>query len=108
MGWPGLDANTVRAHTKILEDLFLVRQLRPWHVNLGSRQIKSPKVYIVDNGFLGYLIGANERRIAQDGAVAGPSRIQRSRAPRPGLRLWPRPRAPPTGVLSLPWPVERY
>jgi len=37
----GVDTNTVRAHTRILEDLFLVRQLRPWHVNLGSRQIKS-------------------------------------------------------------------
>ncbi len=67
----GLDANTVRAHTKILEDLFLVRQLKPWHVNLGSRQIKSSKLYIVDSGFLAYLIGANERRVAEDGAVAG-------------------------------------
>lgn len=67
----GLDANTVRAHTKILEDLFLVRQLKPWHVNLGSRQIKSPKLYIVDSGFLAYLVGANERRIAEDGGVAG-------------------------------------
>jgi len=67
----GLDANTVRAHTKILEDLFLVRQLKPWHVNLGSRQIKSSKLYIVNSGFLAYLIGANERRVAEDGAVAG-------------------------------------
>ena len=68
----GVDTNTVRAHTKILEDLFLVRQLRPWHANLGSRQIKSPKLYIVDSGLLTYLIGANERRITDDGNVAGP------------------------------------
>ena len=67
----GLDANTVRSHTKILEDLFLVRQIKPWHVNLGSRQIKSSKTYVVDSGLLAYLIGANERRIAEDGAVAG-------------------------------------
>lgn len=67
----GLDTNTIRAHTKILEDLFLVRQLRPWHVNLGSRQVKSSKLHIVDTGLLAYLIGANERRIADDGAVAG-------------------------------------
>jgi len=66
-----LDANTVRSHTKILEDLFLVRQLKPWHVNLGSRQIKSSKTYIVDSGMLAYLIGADERRIAEDGVVAG-------------------------------------
>jgi predicted AAA+ superfamily ATPase len=66
-----LDANTVRSHTKILEDLFLVRQLKPWHVNLGSRQIKSSKTYIVDSGMLAHLIGADERRIVEDGAVAG-------------------------------------
>lgn len=67
----GLDKNTVGAHTKILEDLFLVRQLRPWHANLGSRQIKSAKLYLVDSGLLAHLAGANERRIAQDGALAG-------------------------------------
>jgi hypothetical protein len=66
-----VDTNTARAHTKILEDLFLVRQLRPWHVNLGSRQIKSPKLHIVDSGLLAHLIGANERRIADDGSIAG-------------------------------------
>lgn len=33
----GLDTNTVRAHTKILEDLFMVHQLRPWHVRASSR-----------------------------------------------------------------------
>ena len=67
----GLDANTVRSHTKILEDLFLVRQLKPWHVNLGSRQIKSSKTYIVDSGMLAHLVGADEKRIAEDGAIFG-------------------------------------
>lgn len=67
----GLDKNTVRAHTKILEDLFLVRQLKPWHVNLGSRQVKSAKLYVVDSGLLAFLVGANERRVADDSGVAG-------------------------------------
>ena len=66
-----LDATTVRAHTKILEDLFLVRQIKPWHVNLGSRQIKSTKTYVVDSGLLAHLIGTDERRIAEEGNVAG-------------------------------------
>lgn len=66
-----LDANTVRSHTKILEDLFLVRQLKPWHVNLGSRQIKSTKTYVIDSGMLAHLIGADEQRIVRDGTVAG-------------------------------------
>ncbi len=67
----GLDKNTVQSHTKILEDLFLVRRLPPWHVNLGSRQVKSPKAYVVDSGLLAYLIGANERRLASDGPIMG-------------------------------------
>jgi uncharacterized protein len=67
----GLDTNTARAHTKILEQLFLVAKLRPWHTNLGSRQIKSAKLYILDSGLLAFLIGANERRIAEDGGIGG-------------------------------------
>lgn len=67
----GLDKNTVRAHAKVLEDLFLVRRLPPWHMNLGSRQVKSPKVYFVDSGLLAFLIGADERRLARDGGIAG-------------------------------------
>jgi uncharacterized protein len=67
----GLDTNTARAHTKILEDLFLVSKLGPWHANLDSRQIKSPKLYILDSGLLAFLIGANERRITEDGGIVG-------------------------------------
>jgi predicted AAA+ superfamily ATPase len=38
----GVDAHTVRSYTKILEDLFLVRRLKPWLSNLGSRHVKTP------------------------------------------------------------------
>ncbi len=67
----GLDKNTVRSYARVLENLFLVRSLKPWHVNLGTRQIKSPKLYLVDSGLLAYLLKANARRIETDGAVAG-------------------------------------
>lgn len=67
----GLDKNTVHSYTQALENLFLVRTLKPWHVNLGSRQIKSPKLYIVDSGLLCHLLKANEQRIETDAAVAG-------------------------------------
>jgi predicted AAA+ superfamily ATPase len=67
----GLNAGTVTSHTKILEDLFMVRRLKPWLTNLGSRHIKTPKLHVVDSGLLAFLVGANERRIAEDGRVAG-------------------------------------
>jgi uncharacterized protein len=67
----GLDKNTVHSYTRALENLFLARTLRPWHVNLGTRQIKSPKLYIVDSGLLCYLLKANKRRVETEDAVAG-------------------------------------
>jgi len=67
----GLDSHTVRSHTKILEDLFLIRRLKPWLSNLGSRHVKTPKLYVVDCGLLAFLIRANERRIVEDGAIFG-------------------------------------
>ena len=48
---------TVRRYTDLLQDLFMVRLLQPWHANLGKRQVKTPKVYIRDTGLLHYLLG---------------------------------------------------
>lgn len=67
----GIDRGTVIRHVKILQDLFIVRCLGPWHRNLGNRIVKSPKAYVVDSGLLAHLIGADEERIARDGGVAG-------------------------------------
>lgn len=67
----GLDKSTVHSYARALENLFLVRSLKPWHINLGSRQIKSPKLYVVDSGLLGRLLKVNARQIEVDGAIAG-------------------------------------
>ena len=48
---------TVRRYLDLLEHLFLVRQLRPWHENLRKRQVKRPKVYLRDSGVYHHLIG---------------------------------------------------
>ena len=48
---------TVRRYLDLLEHLFLVRQLRPWHENLRKRQVKRPKVYLRDAGLYHHLIG---------------------------------------------------
>lgn len=48
---------TVRRYLDLLEHLFLIRQLRPWHENLGKRQVKRPKFYFRDAGLYHHLLG---------------------------------------------------
>ena len=53
----GVSDKTVRRYLDILTDTLVVRQLQPWHENIGKRQVKSPKVYIRDTGLLHALLG---------------------------------------------------
>jgi hypothetical protein len=53
----GVSQPTVRRYVDLLSDLFIVRQLAPWHENLKKRQVKSPKVYIRDTGLLHQILG---------------------------------------------------
>jgi predicted AAA+ superfamily ATPase len=68
----GVDHKTVAAQTRILENLFIVSQLRPWGVNLGGRQVKTPKLYVTDTGLLSHLTNASTTRLIEDGSFAGP------------------------------------
>ena len=40
-----ISETTVRRYLDLMEHLFLVRQLRPWHENLKKRQVRRPKFY---------------------------------------------------------------
>ena len=53
----GVSEPTVRRYLDLLEGLFLVRQLPPWHTNLKKRQVRSPKLYFRDSGILHQLLG---------------------------------------------------
>jgi predicted AAA+ superfamily ATPase len=53
----GIGETSVRRYLDLLEGVYMVRQLRPWHENLKKRQVKSPKVYIRDSGLLHQLLG---------------------------------------------------
>jgi len=48
---------TVRRYLDALTDVFMLRQLQPWHANIKKRQVKSPKVYFRDTGILHTLLG---------------------------------------------------
>jgi predicted AAA+ superfamily ATPase len=41
---------TAKRYIELLEDLLLIRTLRPWSGNVGKRLTKTPKVYIRDSG----------------------------------------------------------
>ena len=66
-----LDGKTVKSHLDVLERLFLVRIRRPWHVNLGKRQVKAPKLYMADSGLLAGMLGAGAGRVRDDDGLAG-------------------------------------
>lgn len=67
----GLDGKTAKSHVDVLERLFLVRVRQPWHLNLGQRQVKAPKLYVADPGLLAGLVGADARRVRDDDGFAG-------------------------------------
>jgi predicted AAA+ superfamily ATPase len=52
-----VNESTVRRYLDLMTGVFMVRQLQPWHQNLGKRQVKSPKVYVRDSGLLHSLLG---------------------------------------------------
>lgn len=52
----GVSEPTVRRYLDALTQTLMVRQLQPWHANLGKRQVKSPKVYFRDSGLLHALL----------------------------------------------------
>ena len=70
-GQIGLDDKTTRKYLGVLEHLFLVRRLEPWHGNRLSRLIKTPKLHFLDSGLLATLLGATPERIAEDRATFG-------------------------------------
>lgn len=53
----GLSDKTTRSYLDILTGTFLIRQLQPWHENVGKRQVKAPKIYFRDSGILHRLLG---------------------------------------------------
>lgn len=68
----GIDHKTVLAYTKVLEDLLLVRRLSSWSANIGSRQVKAPKLHVCDPGLLASLLSFDTDRLVADPKLAGP------------------------------------
>jgi uncharacterized protein len=56
----GVNPQTARNYLDALEQTFMVRRLAPWHVNVGKRLVKSPKIYLRDSGLLHTLQGIRD------------------------------------------------
>lgn len=68
-----VSSQTVSRYTDLLVDLLLVRRLQPYHVNVGKRLVKSPKVYIRDSGLLHALLNIADRNALLGHPVVGAS-----------------------------------
>jgi predicted AAA+ superfamily ATPase len=66
-----IDHKTVANHLRSLEQLFMLVRLPAWHANLGHRVIRSAKLHLADTGMLCSLIGADAKRLVEDGGIAG-------------------------------------
>ena len=53
----GVSEPTIRRYLDTLTQTLMIRQLQPWHENLGKRQVKAPKIYFRDTGLLHMLMG---------------------------------------------------
>jgi len=53
----GIREPAVRRHLDVLSGALLLRSLTPWYENLGKRLVRSPKLYLADNGVLHALLG---------------------------------------------------
>lgn len=69
----GLSDKTVRSYLDLLTSALVVEQLRPWHENVGKRQVKAPKVYIGDSGILHALLDLPDRTSVERHPILGAS-----------------------------------
>lgn len=66
-----LSRPTIREYLTLLEQLFLIEQLQPWHSNRLSRLIKTPKLHLTDTGLACALLGINGQDLWKDKPLLG-------------------------------------
>lgn len=54
-----LSRPTIRSYTTLLANVYLLAELPPWHANLLSRLVKTPKLHIGDTGLACALLGTD-------------------------------------------------
>lgn len=62
---------TIRDYVTLLERVFLVEELAPWHNNRLSRLVKTPKLHVTDTGLACALLGLDAEALMQDRGTLG-------------------------------------
>jgi hypothetical protein len=69
----GVSDKTVRNYLDVLTGTYMIRQLQPWHENVGKRQVKSPKIHFRDTGLLHSLLAISNAHVLNGHARVGAS-----------------------------------
>ncbi|MEW6720118.1 MAG: ATP-binding protein [Thermodesulfobacteriota bacterium] len=94
----GISVNTARAWVSVLEDTGQILLLPPYSCDVGSRLVRTPKVYLSDVGTLCYLAGLRDAEHAMSGPMGGAifetavvgeiARRLSGRGERPRMHFW--------------------
>ena len=66
-----LSRPTIRDYVTLLERVFLLEELPPWHSNRQSRLIKTPKLHLADTGLAAALLGVDAQALMADRPLLG-------------------------------------
>ena len=67
-----LSRPTIGDYIALLERVYLLERLPPWHNNLGKRLVKTPKLHIGDTGLACALLGASAQTLLGNRSLLGP------------------------------------
>lgn len=62
---------TLKVYMALLQLLFIVVPIQPWHGNISKRLMKSAKLHLVDTGLLCHLLEYDAAALANDGQMLG-------------------------------------
>jgi len=69
----GVSGTTINRYLYYLANIYLIRELQPWHVNAKKRLVKTPKVYIRDSGLLHAMLGIDSYDTLKNNIAVGGS-----------------------------------
>lgn len=68
----GVNYKTSQRYIGLLEQVFLISTLQPWHTNAIKRIVKTPKLHFLDSGVLATSRGASFERLKKNRSEFGP------------------------------------